>query len=40
MDAKIETIERDQVSLKKNDYIALKLFEDSKFETLKKFHIK
>lgn len=40
MDLEIETIEREQVSLKKNDYIALKLFEDSKFETLKKFHIK
>ncbi|MGO2108162.1 helix-turn-helix domain-containing protein [Staphylococcus equorum] len=37
---KIETIAREQVSLKKNDYIALKLFENSKFETLKKFYIK
>ncbi|AWI44121.1 transcriptional regulator [Staphylococcus nepalensis] len=40
IDAEIETIEREQVSLKKNDYIALKLFENSKFETLKKFYIK
>lgn len=38
--AHIQTITREQVNLNKNDYIALKLFEGSKFETLKKFYIK
>ncbi|HDI5510084.1 TPA: XRE family transcriptional regulator, partial [Staphylococcus aureus] len=28
------------IQFQSNDYVALKLFEDSEFETLKKFHIK